>query len=353
MIDPHVHLRDWNQADKETLVHGFSVAWHVGISGVFEMPNTDPPLTGRAALLRRIADADRARDSLDVPIFHGIYAGITANPRQIEEIVRCREELFPRVVGFKLFAGHSTGNMGVISATEQQLVWNTLASLDYRGVVAVHAESEELLRPTQWNINYPFTHGAARPVAAEEHSVRRQFALAEAAGFRGSVHICHVTTPTVLDIIVATRPSVGFSIRAGVTPHHLLLNEDAALRSAVPEWKVNPPLRNEATRRNLWERLQAGDVDWVESDHAPHTWRDKQAGASGVPGLPAFRMLRDLLREHGTAEEVERLTHGAVLEAFAIPDTHIPRNPRAESRWDYATTAGEYPWDPYRPPAER
>ncbi len=45
MIDPHVHLRDWDQAGKETLRHGLSVAWRAGLDGVFEMPNTDPPLT--------------------------------------------------------------------------------------------------------------------------------------------------------------------------------------------------------------------------------------------------------------------------------------------------------------------
>ena len=47
MIDPHVHLRDWNQAKKETLRHGLGVAWRAGLDGVFEMPNTDPPLTSR------------------------------------------------------------------------------------------------------------------------------------------------------------------------------------------------------------------------------------------------------------------------------------------------------------------
>ena len=60
MIDPHVHLRDWNQAAKETLRHGLSVAWRAGLDGVFEMPNTDPPLTTRDAILRRIDDADAA-----------------------------------------------------------------------------------------------------------------------------------------------------------------------------------------------------------------------------------------------------------------------------------------------------
>ena len=60
MIDPHVDLRDWNQRAKETLLHGFTVAWQCGISALFEMPNTDPALTTEALLRRRIADGDSA-----------------------------------------------------------------------------------------------------------------------------------------------------------------------------------------------------------------------------------------------------------------------------------------------------
>ena len=111
MIDPHVHLRDWEQAAKETLRHGLSVAWRAGLDAVFEMPNTDPPLVTREAILRRIEDADSALRALGIPMVHGLYAGITAVPRQVEEMVRAWKELFPRVVGLKMFAGHSTGQM--------------------------------------------------------------------------------------------------------------------------------------------------------------------------------------------------------------------------------------------------
>ncbi len=78
MIDPHVHLRDWNQAGKETLRHGLSVAFRAGLDAVFEMPNTDPPLVTRDAIRRRIDDADAACRSLGIRIFHGLYAGLTA-----------------------------------------------------------------------------------------------------------------------------------------------------------------------------------------------------------------------------------------------------------------------------------
>ena len=60
MVDPHVHLRDWDQADKETVRHGFDVAWRLGFSALFEMPNTSPPLTARRTISKRIDTADAA-----------------------------------------------------------------------------------------------------------------------------------------------------------------------------------------------------------------------------------------------------------------------------------------------------
>src|SRR5512147_3048378 len=142
MIDPHVHLRDWSQAAKETLRHGLTVAYRAGLDAVFEMPNTDPPLVTRDAIRRRIDDADAACRGAGIRIFHGLYAGLTPVPRQIEDAVRAWKELFPRVVGLKMYAGHSTGQMGVVGPGDQALVYRTLAALGFDGVLAVHCEKE-------------------------------------------------------------------------------------------------------------------------------------------------------------------------------------------------------------------
>ncbi|MDA3950197.1 MAG: dihydroorotase [Spirochaeta sp.] len=348
MIDPHVHVRDWAQREKETIAHAAALAWRVGLSGLFEMPNTDPPLTTGDAIVRRIADADAALEAASVPLFHGLYGGITADPRQLAEVVAAHAKLFPRVVGLKLYAGHSTGNMGVVTAGEQERVWNTLGRLNYRGVVAVHAETEALLEPHRWDPAHPISHGHARPPAAEEHSVAQQIRLATAAGFQGALHICHVTTPEALELIVATRGHLSFHVRVGVTPHHLILNESVASRSAIPEWRVNPPLRDVARVRNLRERLYNGEIDWIESDHAPHTWKDKCDGAAGLPGIPAFRVIRDRLRIDLGVRRAHELCHSAVVDAFGIDPDLFPANPHAGGHWDYNSAAAEYPWNPYR-----
>ena len=123
---------------------------------------------------------------------------------------------------------------------------------------------------------------------------------------------------------------------------------------------MNPPLREPALRTALYDRLTARDLDWIESDHAPHTWTEKEGGASGLPGLAAFRLLAEDLRRTLPAASHARLTGQAVLETFAVDDALIGENPHAETPWPdpdenpaafralWQPLAAEYPWDPYR-----
>ena len=168
MIDPHAHLRDWKQAGKETVAHGLRVAWKAGLDGVFEMPNTDPPLISRAAVEERIALADAAGS----PVFHGLYAGLTADAAQIEEMVRTWEQRFPRVVGLKLYAGSSTGDLSVPREADQRRVFDVLTSAGYSGVLAVHCEKESRFRPDLRNPRDPASHCRVRPPEAEIQSIR-------------------------------------------------------------------------------------------------------------------------------------------------------------------------------------
>jgi dihydroorotase len=265
MIDPHVHLRDWNQAHKETLRHGFSVAWRAGLDGVFEMPNTDPPLTSRPTIQRRIRDADSALRGLGIPLFHGLYAGLTADPLQIAEAVQAWREFFPRVVGLKMFAGHSTGNMGIVDREAQAGVYRTLAGLGFTGVLAVHCEKESMLRPEAWDPGRPSSHGRARPPAAEVASVDDQVELAREADFRGTLHVCHISTPWALDVLRGTHaPSLPESapprplrVSCGLTPHHALLDIEMMDAPDGVLLKMNPPLRPRPLPEKMLGRLLA------------------------------------------------------------------------------------------------
>ena len=138
-IDSHVHFRDEEQAHKETIAHALGVARDAGVDAVFDMPNTQRPVLTRGRVEDRLKLAERA----DVPeVFYGTFLGLTSDKEQIKQAVGAYRALFPRVVGFKLYAGHSVGNLGVVSVEEQAVVYETLTSEGYEGVLFVHAEKE-------------------------------------------------------------------------------------------------------------------------------------------------------------------------------------------------------------------
>jgi dihydroorotase len=353
MIDPHVHLRDWSQSSKETLVHGMTAGVRAGIGTFFDMPNTSPALTDRATILKRLADGEAASRSVAeatgiLPSYH-VYGGVTAEAGQVTVMASIVQELFPKVVGLKMFAGHSTGNMGLVTEDLQRRVYRELAKAGYRGVLAVHCEKEALLHPESWNPAVPASHSLARPVSAEIESVRDQLRFATETGFQGTLHVCHVSTAGALELIRCAKVSgLPFSVTCGATAHHALLSESAYDVSGNLV-KMNPPLRDERDRIAVFNGLLDGCVDWVESDHAPHTMADKREGASGIPGFSGTLLLARALRRAGCSpRRLEEVFGRKVGEMFRLPCSgriEIPDDSEIERI--LPALNGMYPWNPY------
>ncbi len=342
MIDPHVHLRDWEQRDKETLEHGLNVAASCGIDEVFDMPNTQPPLTGKEAIRKRLDDADR----VDSPVRYHLYGGLTSNPGQIREIASLAMNLFPRVVGLKLFAGHSTGNMGIVTEEQQSLLYRTLREVGYEGVVAIHCEKESLLHPELYDPSDFSSHSLARPVEAEVGSVVDQLRISQEEGFKGHLHICHLSSIEALHVVERARRQ-GVRISCAVTPHHALLSSDDAKQRSLYA-KMNPPLRSETERSALFAAVLDGRVDWIESDHAPHTLLDKERGASGISGFSGMLLFVQQLLEAGASDALlKQLLGQRVQEVFGLPFRDITIPVYDELALLSEKSAREYPWDSY------
>lgn len=271
-IDPHVHLRDGDsESHKETLSHGFLTAWKSGLSAVFEMPNTSPPLTSGDTVRARITAADDALKTLGIPLFHGILGGMTAEEKQIAEAVSLWKELFPRVAGLKMFAGHSTGDMGIIREEDQAGVYRALARENFTGVLMLHCEKPGLLKPGLFSPERPESHLESRPPEAEVESIRDQLNMARAAGFRGTLHICHISVPEGLELIEESREHLPCPVTCGITPHHALPSVDDMKKKDGILLKVNPPLRSEKMRKKMFQALLDERIDWIETchDHSP------------------------------------------------------------------------------------
>lgn len=344
MIDPHVHLRDWKQSDKETIAHGLEVAKKAGFTALFDMPNTDPALTRRDIIVQRLADGLEAAKNIK-GISYRLYAGLTKDNEQIKEVVSAYNELFPLVVGLKLFAGNSTGNMGIIDINDQEHIFRTLAELKYDGVVAVHAEKEALLKPGLYRKGEFETHSDARPKEAEIESVRDILSIVRKTGFQGTVHIAHVSTKGALELIREAK-NKGERVTMGVTPHHALLTREAA-KEKDRYLKMNPPLRDEEDRATVFSALIDGTADWIESDHAPHTLENKENGASGIPGFVGMLLLLEKLRECGACEEHLKELYGLnCAKVFKLEEETVtlPKNPKKR----IYQIEGEYPFNPYK-----
>lgn len=339
MIDVHVHFRDWNQAHKETLEHGLRHAAALGFTAVCDMPNTDPPLTSLDLLKKRIADAQPHEKKYGIQYY--CYGGVTANTDQIKNIVRAASSL-ERVIGLKYFASHSTGNMGVIDEQHQRQLFTTLAEEQYTGLLAIHAEDTALFT-TSSDPHILTHHHQCRPVQAEISAVQKQISFAKAARFTGHIHICHITNTGVLDLIESQRPQLPFTLTAGATSSHLLLN----LETASSYCKINPPIRPEATRKKLYAALLDGRIDWVESDHAPHTRIDKKNGVSGIPALLGqIRLLHQLYQDNADPALISSLFGNRAKKLLGI-DCPITIPSQETCKTYIKKYADEYPFNPY------
>lgn len=342
MIDAHVHLRDWGQREKETLAHGFAVAKMCGIEEFFDMPNTVPPLTSEKEILRRLDDAKAA--GLDGS-YH-LYAGLTDDRQQIASMVSLTRKLKGQVIGLKLFAGHSTGNMGLVAEEQQRRVYEELVASQYEGVVAVHCEKETLLLPELEDPSDFSTHSLARPPKAEVQSVADQLAFSRDAHFKGTLHICHLSSPEALAHIEEAK-RMGQKVTCAVTPHHVLLSSENAKDQTLYA-KMNPPLRSEAERRELFSALLSGRIDWIETDHAPHTLQDKRNGACGIPGFSGLLLLVKVLVDNGCpASLLKLLLGGRVRQVFGLGEKDI-FIPAYESLLELSSQAAKmYVFDPF------
>lgn len=311
IIDPHVHCRDGRESYKETIAHVLKLCDEQGVAMIFDMPNTDPPLLGERdaeARLELVPPGARRR--------YRMYLGVTAEPAQLRAAAAA-VAASEHIIGLKLFAGRSVGSLAVVSEQDQRQVYRMLAEAGYTGVLAAHCEKETLFT-TAFDPRQPQTHSLARPASAEAQAIADQARFAEAAGFKGTLHICHVSSAAGIEAIRRARN--GMKLTCGVTPHHLLWSANHAQGETGLIYKVNPPLREPADNIALRQALKDGVIDWIESDHAPHPLSEKlyPPYASGYPALCLYRRLvEELLPCWGlSGERIREVTGDAVRRTF-------------------------------------
>jgi len=306
VIDPQVHFREPGKEHKEDLASGSRAAARGGVTSFLEMPNTDPPTVSQAAL-----DDKLARAAKKCVVNYGFFIGAT--PNNLEEINRAAP-----ACGIKIFMGSSTGNLLVDREEDLERIFSQGTRL-----IAVHAEDEARIRARQQQFadrTDPAAHSEIRDNECARLATARALALSKK--YRRRLHILHMSTHEEVDLLRREKPPW---VTAEVIPNHLLLNTDdyARLGTLV---QMNPPIRTARDNEALWQGLHDGVVDFIATDHAPHTLAEKEApypkSPSGMPGVETSLPL--MLTEMRTgrcslAEILKWMCHGPA-EAYGIPN---------------------------------
>jgi dihydroorotase len=178
------------------------------------------------------------------------------------------------------------------------LFFNSLEKLEtaiakYSGQsVSFHCEDPEILMANEKQLS----HEARRPSQAEVSAVDFALRLIEKYRLRGK--ICHCSTQKGLVKVVEAK-SRGVNVTVEVSPHHLFYDASMITTDNHRFLQMNPPVRTAADRLELIAALKDGRIDYLATDHAPHTLAEKQAGTSGTPQLDTYGPFATwLIKEH-------------------------------------------------------
>lgn len=279
-IDVHVHLREPGGEHKETIESGTRAAARGGYTTICPMPNTRPVpdtienlthvnnLIAEKALIRvlpyasiTIREAGKERTNLAELKEHGAFA-FTDDGVGVQQAGMMYEAM----------QDAAKIDMAIVAHCED----NTLI---YGGAMHEGKRNKELGLP-------------GIPSIAESVHIARDILLAEAAG--AHYHVCHVSTKESVRVIRDAKKA-GVHVTAEVSPHHLLLSEDD-IPGDDADWKMNPPLRGQEDLQALREGLLDGSLDFIATDHAPHTADEKAVGMKTAPfGITGFETAFPLL----------------------------------------------------------
>jgi dihydroorotase len=266
LIDLHVHLREPGQEDVETIASGARAAAAGGFTAVCAMPNTDPVTDNQAAVGFIVKQAVAAGAARVYPI-GAISLGQKGT--QLAE--------FGELVSAGAVAVSDDGRP-VVSSHLMRMALSYARTFDIP--VADHCEDPTLSGGVMHEGLVSTRLGLRGiPSAAEEIMVARDLLLAELTG--GHIHLCHMSTRGSVDLIRRAKDK-GVRVTAEVTPHHLILTDEACLGYNT-QAKMNPPLRTAKDVEALREALRDGTVDVIATDHAPHHYDAKEREFDDAP----------------------------------------------------------------------
>ena len=315
-IDDQVHFREPGLTHKANIYTEAKAAVAGGVTSFMEMPNTNPPAFTHELLEEKYEIAKRT--SLGN---YSFYMG-TSNTN-LEEVLKTNKRKND-ICGVKIFMGSSTGNLLVDNSLTLDKIFAGSELL-----IATHCEEESIIKANLQQLKQvkailePSDHPIIRN---EEACFESSFkAIQFAKKHNSRLHILHISTAKELQLFTNMIPLEEKRITAEVCVHHLHFTSDDYARLGN-QIKCNPAIKAPENRKALWEALLDDRLDLIATDHAPHTWQEKQEDYEHAhAGLPLVQHSLSLMLHYvnegkiSLEKAVEKMSH-AVARCFQIKD---------------------------------
>lgn len=297
-IDMHTHLREPGFEYKEDIESGSKAAVAGGFSVVCCMPNTKPT-TDNKYIVSYIVNRAKEVNLAKVYPIGAITVGL-------------KGELMAEMGKMKEAGAIAMSDDGMPVTSPQMMRLALEYAKDYDLLLCSHCEEKSLVNEGVVNEGENATRAGLKgiPSACEDVMIARDVILAEMLNTK--VHICHVSTASGVQIIREAKAR-GVKVSCETCPHYIA-GTDALILDYNTNSKVNPPMRTENDRQAIIQGLCDGTIDVIATDHAPHSFEDKNVdfsmAANGISGLEtAFALSYTYLVESGkmSLEQLSKL----------------------------------------------
>lgn len=316
VIDDQVHFREPGLTHKANLYTEAKAAVAGGTTSYMEMPNTSP-----AAITVDLLEQKYSRAAECSLANYSFFMG-TSNDN-LEEILKVNKKKH-EVCGVKIFMGSSTGNLLVNNTLQLEKVFGGSELL-----IATHCEEETLFTENLKQIK-----ATGKKLTAADHPIIRNDEVCFESSFKAiqfakrnnsRLHILHISTERELQLFTNMIPLKDKRITAEVCVHHLHFTSDDYDRLGN-QIKCNPAIKAPHNKEALWKALLDDRLDIIATDHAPHTWEEKQEDYEHAhAGLPLVQHSLQLMLHYvkegriSLPKVVEKMSH-AVADCFQIQD---------------------------------
>ncbi len=265
VIDDQVHFREPGLTHKGDIHTESRAAVAGGVTSFMEMPNTNPPTFTQELLEQKYTIASNT-SLANYSFFMG------ASNDNLDEVMKTD---ISKVCGLKIFMGSSTGNLLVDNPETIEGFFSRFPSL-----IAAHCEDEPTIRKNladfreQYGEDVPMDcHPRIRSEAACYLSSSTAIGLAKKHGTR--FHVLHISTAKETSLFDNTIPLAQKKITSEACIHHMWFNDaDYKRLGALIKW--NPAIKTAGDQNEIFNAVLDDRIDVIATDHAPHTWEEKQ-----------------------------------------------------------------------------